>query len=333
MNRIVGWYQYRTRVPDDRGQLVEVRDRNRGPKSEPFRFVLPDWKQRNTWSRAWHVIKCAGLVVGSLYMAVIAVGMVYGLSKVTFVPATFGPVAMFAGAMAVFCLGFGTIVHCAAVMWGLEHRRAVQCAGSRLAFGSCGRCAFLIGDLPPQSDGCTTCPECAASWRVDLWKRDWARRRDPCRTRIKSAPPFDWFIICLLVKRPVSERRCRLWSRFILRFIQPTWIELLIFSIGAMFVYQSGLGPEWLGTALKADAFAYITVLVVLVLLLLARGGWILGRMYGSEIAWWVRQGTCPHCEQPLRAEPSHGDKATLCESCGAAWRGRSFVPLRKVAI
>jgi hypothetical protein len=330
VNRIVGWYQSRTRVPDDRGQLVEVRDRNRGPKSQPFRFRRPDWPTLSIAARVRHVLLAMLVAIGGMWMVIAFSFVVFLMFKLVASPALQRDAAILLGVGVVSASIVGSLVSGVAVLSGRERREALQVAGARLAQGACGRCSFLIGDLPSQTDGCTTCPECAAAWRLDLWKRDWARRRDPCRSRIKSAPPFDWFIICLLVKRPVSERRRRLWSRFILRFIQPTWIELLILSIGALFVYQSGLGPEWLGTALKADLFVYITVLV---LLLFARGGWILGRTYRSEIACWVRRGTCPHCEQPLRDEPSHGDKATLCESCGAAWRGRSFVPLRKVAI
>lgn len=36
----------------------------------------------------------------------------------------------------------------------------------RLRQGDCGACGYYLGDLPPEMDGCTPCPECGAAWRV-----------------------------------------------------------------------------------------------------------------------------------------------------------------------
>jgi len=32
--------------------------------------------------------------------------------------------------------------------------------------GFCVCCGYRVGDLPPEPDGCTLCPECGAAWRV-----------------------------------------------------------------------------------------------------------------------------------------------------------------------
>ena len=34
-----------------------------------------------------------------------------------------------------------------------------------LGVGACPNCAFGIGGLPPEADGCVVCPECSAAWR------------------------------------------------------------------------------------------------------------------------------------------------------------------------
>lgn len=44
---------------------------------------------------------------------------------------------------------------------------------SLLNAGRCASCAYPIAKLPPEHDGCVTCPECGAAWKYDA---DWARR-------------------------------------------------------------------------------------------------------------------------------------------------------------
>ena len=41
----------------------------------------------------------------------------------------------------------------------------------RLHRGQCGACGYKLADLPPEADGCTTCPECAAAWKLPATAR------------------------------------------------------------------------------------------------------------------------------------------------------------------
>ncbi len=41
-------------------------------------------------------------------------------------------------------------------------------AVAMLAGGRCPSCAYRLPGVPPDPDGCTTCPECSAAWRLHL---------------------------------------------------------------------------------------------------------------------------------------------------------------------
>lgn len=42
-----------------------------------------------------------------------------------------------------------------------------------LSAGRCASCAYPVAKLPPEADGCVSCPECGAAWKHDS---QWARR-------------------------------------------------------------------------------------------------------------------------------------------------------------
>ena len=328
MNRIVGWYQYRTRVLDDRGQLVEVRDARRRPREKPFRFLLPDWKSRNIRSRVWHVLQCIVMLLFTVLMAFIAAGMMYGLLKILITPSTYRMLAITIGFFVFACGVPGGIVLIGRLVLGWERRHALQIAGARLAASNCGSCNFDIADIVP-TDGCTVCPECAAAWRVDLWKRDWSRRTSEGRNQLKSALPFDWARINLLANRPAKDRRSRLWKLWLVRFMLPSLTDAIVAGVGLIFILLSGLSPDLLISLVSSDRRPWVLIAIFVLGL---RALWAGGRAVSLEVGRCVKQGLCPHCEHGLRAEPSHGDGALLCESCGLAWRGERNVGLWKVA-
>ncbi len=329
MNPVAGWYQSRTRVPDDRGQLVEVRDRNRKPREQPFRFLVPDWKQRTGWGRTWHVLKCIGMAAGIAWMGVVAVALAIILLKTMMTPSAYRMVAVMVGYGAILCVVFGSIAWMFSLLLGIDRRRNLQIVGARLAVAQCGRCNFNIADIPRAADGCIVCPECAAAWRLDLWLRDWSKRGDEGRNLLKSAIPFDWMRVNLLANRPATDRRKRLWRRWLIRFFLPSWVDVTLIAVTASMIQLSGLPLDLLLNQLSTDRPAWPAMAAFVLGL---RALWAAHAAARSEIGRCVKAGTCPHCEMPLRTEPSHGDGATLCQSCGLAWREDRRVPLWKVA-
>ncbi|MEM9374416.1 MAG: hypothetical protein AAGA55_12310 [Planctomycetota bacterium] len=69
---------------------------------------------------------------------------------------TLGPT----GGMA-FGLVFGFFVS------GATWRSASDARDAMLEWARCPHCAHGIDGIPPEKDGCTVCPECAAAWRVE----------------------------------------------------------------------------------------------------------------------------------------------------------------------
>src|SRR5690606_27708851 len=70
----------------------------------------------------------------------------------------------FIAASSVAFLFYGTIVgliwnRC---MWRSSEHAIVAMTRS----GLCPSCAYGIGGIPPEPDGCTVCPECTAAWRL-----------------------------------------------------------------------------------------------------------------------------------------------------------------------
>lgn len=47
--------------------------------------------------------------------------------------------------------------------WGAS---ADEIAAAMLDCGRCPSCAYRLAGIPADPDGCTTCPECAAAWRL-----------------------------------------------------------------------------------------------------------------------------------------------------------------------
>jgi hypothetical protein len=53
----------------------------------------------------------------------------------------------------------------AAALGPLLKTFATENAAWLLTIGDCPSCAYHFGDIPPQTDGCTVCPECSAAWQ------------------------------------------------------------------------------------------------------------------------------------------------------------------------
>ncbi|MDX2130599.1 MAG: hypothetical protein SFY69_00940 [Planctomycetota bacterium] len=49
-------------------------------------------------------------------------------------------------------------------MFGQLHARAL--VNACIAARACPSCRYEFGELPARDDGCVTCPECGAGWRV-----------------------------------------------------------------------------------------------------------------------------------------------------------------------
>jgi hypothetical protein len=162
-----------------------------------------------------------------------------------------------------------------------------------------------------------------------LWRRDWSKRSSEGRNVLKSAIPFDWMKVNLLANRPAADRRKRLWQVWLIRFVLPSWVDALLITATASLILLSGISLDLLQSQIVTNRPAWLAMVVFVVGL---RALWAAHAAASSEIGRCVKAGTCPHCEQPLRFEPSHGDGATLCQSCGLAWRGNRRVPLWRVA-
>lgn len=52
----------------------------------------------------------------------------------------------------------------ASVNWIRERAELIK--RSNVRAGRCPACAYPIGELEPEADGCVVCPECGAAWRV-----------------------------------------------------------------------------------------------------------------------------------------------------------------------
>lgn len=48
-----------------------------------------------------------------------------------------------------------------------ERARAAEIARAYMSHGVCPGCAYTLGGLPTESDGCIACPECGAAWKAD----------------------------------------------------------------------------------------------------------------------------------------------------------------------
>ncbi|MEM9374417.1 MAG: hypothetical protein AAGA55_12315 [Planctomycetota bacterium] len=67
--------------------------------------------------------------------------------------------------MPVMFVGYGAPIGYIASRYGWRSAGAGRDA--LLDAGLCPHCAHGIAGIPPESDGCTVCPECAAAWRTE----------------------------------------------------------------------------------------------------------------------------------------------------------------------
>ncbi len=65
----------------------------------------------------------------------------------------------------VMFIGYGVPIGYIAARYGW--RSAEEGRDALLEAGLCPHCVHGIAGVPPRSDGCTICPECAAAWRVE----------------------------------------------------------------------------------------------------------------------------------------------------------------------
>ena len=62
----------------------------------------------------------------------------------------------------MFVMSFFSTLLIYKVTW----RSPINGRDSLLTSGICPACAYWIAGVPPESDGCTVCPECGAAWRM-----------------------------------------------------------------------------------------------------------------------------------------------------------------------
>lgn len=190
--------------------------------------------------------------------------------------------------------------------------------GRRLGQKQCASCEYELADLPVAQDGCTVCPECSAAWRLDIWVRDWGRRKFDRATRFPGkwrVYPIDMGTRPLLIARTQKLRVRSLWAALLIRQLIPNWIDLSAF----LFIVAIDLNSQPVQQSFIAS-LSCNELLALILIFLIPRCLWTTMAAYKRVIRKQVKHNLCPHCENSLRPEPSHGDNASLCSNCGAAW-------------
>lgn len=199
---------------------------------------------------------------------------------------------------------------------------------------ACPCCAYGLGDTAPDPDACTTCPECGAAWRVDLWSNDAGIYKPPAvtpegkghdRGRLNTVDARG-VIVPLLANRPDRARRDALTACIVghpnvrLRWSLLAWGVVLTLT---------GLAAWVAAVLVEPQGVAWWGAFAVLILLLGVCIAFPVGAAYFHQLdvathPYLVREmsgeGTCPCCESRLRDTPSAIDGCLLCDTCGCAW-------------
>ncbi len=307
------------RVQDDRGRFADIESEQRQTAKHKARSATGSNSEELT------VLGCAGVSLAAVLLGSVAVLtwilMFYALLRMFMTAPGRTQLALFVTMLAgIFAFVGGPLQYLSLVRGG-ERRMRTRLAAKRLLQQHCGACDYDLAATTPASDGCFICSECGAAWRVDLWKRDWERRNEWRRHRVSNDQRvwlLDRFSGSLLIDRKKSERRSILLKSLCANFFVPGRLDVLLVIAIAVTVLISTffgkVGPYALWMTLKP-------VLPLMVLFALSlRGIWALLSVSSRPAMNALSANLCPHCENPLRPEPSHGDNARLCTHCGAAW-------------
>lgn len=199
---------------------------------------------------------------------------------------------------------------------------------------ACPCCLYSLAEVPADSDGCTSCPECGAAWRMDIWSNDGGIYAPPAvsedgdgheRGRI-SAPDARGVVVPLLATRKKIDRQeairdCRSRPKRVrLRVSLLAWAVQLLLTGGLAWIVFVLARPEhplaWIGASVVVILMSMLATIPVGIAytrqLAIATHPYVIRDM--------VAENTCPCCESQLRATPSPIDGCLLCDTCGSAW-------------
>jgi hypothetical protein len=210
----------------------------------------------------------------------------------------------------------------------IRQRSVRSTLAAYLPHGHCGACGHSLAGLAPAADGCTTCVECGASWRLDFWKDDFPDHREPknCRpldrgrtSGAQTLPDARGYPVRLLCTRTVAELAPEL------RQHRERLLRTRLPGDGTrLFVCAPVLVA--IGVAGAAGALEIILIPLLIVEMIIAIGAvasrWPAARRAAlREMAREViDSGRCARCSGALSARPALADGARVCPTCGAAW-------------
>jgi hypothetical protein len=157
----------------NRVQVLDARDRS-VPLFDPARASLSagsagfgldpetlSQARKSVW-RSITLVGWAGFVFNLLLQSLMIVLGTYGIYGMT-TSAFTRPWDWVAPAVYCLCALIGLVT-----AWSqLRSTHAARLRNGFLAVRCCPSCGYALKDLPPDSDGCTVCPECGSAWRFE----------------------------------------------------------------------------------------------------------------------------------------------------------------------
>ena len=134
---------------DDRGQKILRRPEPTASWSDWNEFGTVEPPRDVFWAR----ISCGVAISAVLIMLVIAFG-VHPIS------ATVVVIVVIPALILVGCAGLWLWIRRGAILIPAKTKQLLR-------RGLCPCCAFELGTIQHEADGCTVCPECGAAWRLD----------------------------------------------------------------------------------------------------------------------------------------------------------------------
>jgi hypothetical protein len=236
----------------------------------------------------------------------------------------------------------GGIVFCAAMTpaWIIARRRAARAvAGSAVAEGFCGSCAYSLEGLAEESDGCVCCGECGAAWNaLRIRVPHWDPRSEQVIEAAESAPrdprnprPMAFDARGRFVKgveggvsqlpsatvqglRPeqLASIRREIWRAGTPQRVVGVVILAIVFALPIVAIALNGGLSGW-------ESLVVILLIVAIPITLL---WWFSASTSGESVARVLGEhGVCGCCGSLLAGREPEADGCTVCANCRAAWR------------
>ena len=195
---------------------------------------------------------------------------------------------------------------------------------------TCPCCGYELADVPGDGAGLVRCPECAAVWIPDLWRRDWPVIATPAwrddrdkgtRWTISDARERDVRLLADLNSPDAYRLRRSVRRRF-------WWGDVVV--VGTLLGGTAGFAAlVALAYPVPSFSAAFFRMFIITPIFAVPASIPVIAWRVRSGEARWKRslalgrlvEARCPSCGDMLDMTPSEVDGAVVCRSCGSAWR------------